>query len=658
LIRTLSRFAIALLVATSSVFAQNPGVQNYGVAVLVGPANPITPGQDFTWVLDRPENNASFDLASLDTLTIALGTVVDDGTGTDFAIHGSGFVEVSASSDGVNFTGITFTSLPAAVDLGGLATGVTHVRIVGDPIGPSGPIASVDAILCSNYNPGPLAGRDRVFADTLEAYNQGTSVSATFTAGADALGAPDSIGWDENTDWNGVVSLGAGAELDVSFSEASATNGPGADIIVYEHLGDEAEFTVSASQDGVNWFLMAPMGDQLQLFGTGSMAATSALGFDLDGTGLDSARYFRLTSTSIVDTGTSPGPDIDGIEIINLSAEYQVNQLSASLDIDGATSVPWAIMSAQNSSGVINISGLQGMPYEFGITSPEGAVTPISGAQVVSDGQIINLDQAAPSFYLNNGGNWNVPFPGNGSIAYSTLGVPNAVTAQFGVADPAAMVGYSFSAPILLDPATAGTTISLTLGNDDAVEVAAISSAYPILTFCGTGYRSFFVNSNGSVSFGAADATTSTPTLNDFQTGPSRLAGLWTDLDPSTAGTVTVSSVGAVITVAFTGVTDFTTGLTASSVSMVFDLSTGSAAISGYAPDITLAQDTLVGLSLGAAGVATDPGAQVFSTQVGLGSQGTASATDMIYEIITGGAPASFSSITFPNSDPGSWIVN
>ncbi len=58
--------------------------------------------------------------------------------------------------------------------------------------------------------------------------------------------------------------------------------------------------------------------------------------------------------------------------------------------------------------------------------------------------------------------------------------------------------------------------------------------------FGGANYVDFYLNSNGSVSFGAGDSD-NIPTPDDFATGPARIAPAWGDLDPH-GRTVSVAS--------------------------------------------------------------------------------------------------------------------
>ena len=66
----------------------------------------------------------------------------------------------------------------------------------------------------------------------------------------------------------------------------------------------------------------------------------------------------------------------------------------------------------------------------------------------------------------------------------------------------------------------------LPVGDDDAVEVGFSTFAFP---FQGTNWSSVFVNGNGNLTFGAADADF-TETVAELLAGPPRIAPLWDDL--------------------------------------------------------------------------------------------------------------------------------
>jgi hypothetical protein len=81
------------------------------------------------------------------------------------------------------------------------------------------------------------------------------------------------------------------------------------------------------------------------------------------------------------------------------------------------------------------------------------------------------------------------------------------------------------------------------------------------LRMCGQTFNSFFVNSNGNLTFGAG-STDFSETIADHLTGPIRLAGLWDDLNPAAGGSVSWSENAHSVTVTFTNVPEFVnTGL-------------------------------------------------------------------------------------------------
>ena len=92
----------------------------------------------------------------------------------------------------------------------------------------------------------------------------------------------------------------------------------------------------------------------------------------------------------------------------------------------------------------------------------------------------------------------------------------------------------------------------LPLGDDDSIE---LFPPFPI-TVCGQTYNSLWVNSNGSVSFGAG-STDFSESVADHLNGPPRIAGLWDDLNPTAGGTVTFDEDNFSFYVNFTDVPEF-----------------------------------------------------------------------------------------------------
>jgi hypothetical protein len=138
--------------------------------------------------------------------------------------------------------------------------------------------------------------------------------------------------------------------------------------------------------------------------------------------------------------------------------------------------------------------------------------------------------------------------------------------------------------------------IALSLGDDDFEEVA-LGFSFP---FNGSSYSSVFVNSNGSLTFGAGD-TDFSESVSEFLAESPRIAPLWDDLSPQNGGLVTVEFGPGSVTVSFVDVPEFvSTGANTFAVTLNADGS--------YSVDYgsLTATDGLVGATEG--GGAADPG--------------------------------------------------
>jgi hypothetical protein len=99
------------------------------------------------------------------------------------------------------------------------------------------------------------------------------------------------------------------------------------------------------------------------------------------------------------------------------------------------------------------------------------------------------------------------------------------------------------------DP-SGGTVLSL--GDDDAVEIIPSGKTVP---FFGTQYASFWLSSNGYLTFGSAD-TEHLESIGAHFTLP-RISALFDDLDPSVAGTITVRQLPDRMVVSFENVPQY-----------------------------------------------------------------------------------------------------
>jgi hypothetical protein len=107
---------------------------------------------------------------------------------------------------------------------------------------------------------------------------------------------------------------------------------------------------------------------------------------------------------------------------------------------------------------------------------------------------------------------------------------------------------------VIFESPRPGLPFPLPLGNDGTIEL------YPpfVFEFCGKGYESVFVNANGFLTFGSPDTGCSAcDSPEGLLNGPPRIAPLWRDLNPDSAGQVTYEQTESSFTVSWTGVPTF-----------------------------------------------------------------------------------------------------
>jgi hypothetical protein len=163
--------------------------------------------------------------------------------------------------------------------------------------------------------------------------------------------------------------------------------------------------------------------------------------------------------------------------------------------------------------------------------------------------------------------------------------------------------------------------ILLELGDDNYQQVN-LGFTFP---FQGQDWTSVFVNSNGSLTFGAGDSDWS-ESVSEFLAESPRIAPLWDDLSPNNGGQVIANRDTGTFTVSFIGVPEFiSTGANSFSVTLRAD---GSVTIE-YG--LVSANDGLVGLTEG--GFAANPGETDLSAATSLSVVGTT------YELFIFGDP-------------------
>jgi len=115
---------------------------------------------------------------------------------------------------------------------------------------------------------------------------------------------------------------------------------------------------------------------------------------------------------------------------------------------------------------------------------------------------------------------------------------------------------YRYSvAPQGYDSAAAANGAPLAALDDDDSRLVPLPFSFP---FFGTTYAAVYVNSDGNLTFGAADTASTQRSLGRITAGPPRISPLFDDLDPSkTAGGVRVLSEAARVVVSWVAVPEY-----------------------------------------------------------------------------------------------------
>jgi D-alanyl-D-alanine carboxypeptidase len=168
----------------------------------------------------------------------------------------------------------------------------------------SGPWGSglryVDAPIILDHGFGAITSECSAAADATVSFAPGPGVGAGFDDPSDALGDPDGGPWgvDES------VALGDGGSLILHFVDNGIVDHTGPDIIVYEDVGVPERVEVEASIDGIAWVSL----------GVGE----GTTGYDLEGSGLATAHYVRLTDQGDgLTAAPSAGFDVDAVRANN-----------------------------------------------------------------------------------------------------------------------------------------------------------------------------------------------------------------------------------------------------------------------------------------------------------------------------------------------------
>ena len=346
---------------------------------------------------------------------------------------------------------------------------------------------------------------------------------------------------------------------------------------------------------------------------------------------------------------------VDRLEITSptsagCGAQYQVNQATASLTLDGVVGgifSPAITTRCFGSQGAITFGSiLVGSPWDAAISFDP--LVPATGGLTTGGGQIINVDFISPSLpfvWLNGNASPNFAtssFPVPSFTAFYTTPSASASAAiQMGVFDPGNVDFFSLSQGCQLDIVPVAGSITHAPADDDTIQVFLASAPLCSLSnvsFYGTSYNSFFVTSNGRVMFGTATSSW-TPSAS-LATTHGGAVGAWCDYSPQLAGGSLVTSVllNGNVRVDWTNVPYFGQAGTSNTFGVEFEVATGVIHLdtTSLQPDPGLLLNSWVGISGGFLNLAVNSGVSLFGPAPQSGT--TSLANEMIYDFGPAGA--------------------
>lgn len=247
-------------------------------------------------------------------------------------------------------------------------------------------------------------------------------------------------------------------------------------------------------------------------------------------------------------------------------------------------------------------------------------VSAVGGTSLVCEVTAGSLDSVLGIFDAGNGNLLDTDDDGGAGLL-SRIVFPVPADGDFGIA-VSTFPDFDFSGDgnsggrYVLDCfAIEGVLLDL---SDDDTENVDIGFSFP---YQGSSYTSVNVNSNGNLTFGGGD-TDFSESVSEFLAELPRIAPLWDDLNPSSAGNVIVESDATSWTVTFDGVPEF-----ASSQPNTFAVTLEPDGTITFEYGVVSANDGIVGITEG--GGAADPG------ETDLSAGGPFPATGTTYERFT-----------------------
>lgn len=259
--------------------------------------------------------------------------------------------------------------------------------------------------------------------------------------------------------------------------------------------------------------------------------------------------------------------------------DYQVNQPDATLLANAGGGAPQtngaapAIVPACAGTMIdvsATSSGLAGNLYDIGINVGSGLIP----AHITTiGGQVFNADPATAIWHNGGVSPAFIPFA---NFTLPIVALPNLLAcAQLGILDPTTVDGFVLSQGVEFDFSAGGPASSVPgpAGDDQVIQFNLNSQQFcgsGGVSFYGTVYSDVYVSSNGRVNLVSGDADFS-PTIAELTTD-SPFVGLWTDLNPSAAGSIDVfSDLSGSFCVAYTNVPYFGELGTATSHTICFE---------------------------------------------------------------------------------------
>lgn len=225
----------------------------------------------------------------------------------------------------------------------------------------------------------------------------------------------------------------------------------------------------------------------------------------------------------------------------------QAGVASLVLNQQASSIVPIEVSLPRGSTVPITMDGTPDQP--LGIFFSTVGIRPTGGFILPALGpQLIDLDDSQPIRDLFEGfdrsllrtdasGFWGV----NVALS-STTPIGARLPVQGFVANPAA----PWPIPVSLTAASDATVVEgvtvvpLNLANNGNFRASFASFGLPDFPFYEQSHATVFINTDGNLTFGAADGDF-TPTPTEFHNGRPRIAAFWTDLDPNFGGNMQVT---------------------------------------------------------------------------------------------------------------------